>query len=300
MPSFWIRNWLSADAISRVESFNRARSLLLSALMQLLGTLKQASSRLPDEYRRMVEEAIEDFEGDAANASLSRLNEVLNGQVTQACVALMGQAYPFADSQRDMPIADFAKLFAPNGVIDRFFLQEMSPLVDITPAGWTWKEGGPLGGKLSANTLKQFERAAAIRDAFFPVGAMPQVDMNVAVRAMHPLVKTHTMHVNGQNLEFSAGINTPQVLSWPSSMAGGMVLLEVRPRASNREDELQIQGPWALRRLIMGSRPRVSGLVAAGAVLAAAGALDGHLYGAATYRGRRGAAWHAGYAVAAS
>ena len=34
-----------------------------------------------------VEEAIEDFEGDAANASLSRLNEVLNGQVTQACVA---------------------------------------------------------------------------------------------------------------------------------------------------------------------------------------------------------------------
>ncbi len=228
-------------------------------MAQLLGTLKQASSRLPDEYRRMVEEAIEDFEGDAANASLSRLNEVLNGQVTQACVALMGQAYPFADSQRDMPIADFAKLFAPNGVIDRFFLQEMSPLVDITPAGWTWKEGGPLGGKLSANTLKQFERAAAIRDAFFPVGAMPQVDMNVAVRAMHPLVKTHTMHVNGQNLEFSAGINTPQVLSWPSSMAGGMVLLEVRPRASNREDELQIQGPWALRRLIMGSRPRVSG-----------------------------------------
>ena len=65
-------------------------------------------------------------------------------------------------------MADFAKLFAPNGTIDKFFSANLDPLVNHTGKTWVWKPNP--ARKLSETTLRQFQYAAEIRDAFFPIG----------------------------------------------------------------------------------------------------------------------------------
>ncbi|MEL7113882.1 MAG: type VI secretion system membrane subunit TssM, partial [Pseudomonadota bacterium] len=112
-----------------VNAPDRAAALL----PPLLGSLKQSATRMPSPLDRMIDEAISDFEGDAANTSISRLNDALAQNVTQRCEAIIANRFPFSGgSSRDVSIPEFSQLFAPNGVIDRFFLQELSQFADLS------------------------------------------------------------------------------------------------------------------------------------------------------------------------
>ena len=103
--------------------------------------LRANASRLPRPVARMVNAAVDDFEGDAASNSLAQLNQMLNSTVTQQCESVIANRYPFAkDSERDVPMQDFARIFAPNGVIDRFFAQNLAPMADMSGKDWVWKE----------------------------------------------------------------------------------------------------------------------------------------------------------------
>ena len=83
-------------------------------------------------------------------------------------------------SNQEVPLGDFAKLFSPNGVIDKFFTQFLAPYADTRRPEWTWRKDSPVGRSLSAETLKQFQNAAYIRDAFFQTGgSMPQVSLAI-------------------------------------------------------------------------------------------------------------------------
>ena len=87
-------------------------------------------------------------------------------------------------SDREVPLADFAKLFSPNGVMDKFFTQYLAPYADTSKREWTWRQESPVEPSLSPATLREFQRAAEIRDAFFQTGGnQPMVTL-----AMQPPV----------------------------------------------------------------------------------------------------------------
>lgn len=226
-----------------------------------IGALKQAVSRLPEPMARMVAEAVDDFEGDQANASLAQLNQDLNTQVTQACDGIISNRFPFSrGSSRDVPMPEFARLFAPNGVMDRFFLQHLSPLADTTGKTWKWKDSGPLAGKLSNQTIKQFQRAAEIRDAYFITGGgTPSVDLTISAVSLHNRVKTAKLTINGQPVTTRARGNTPTNLNWPGSGGAGSVTLVFEPEMRGRESQLTINGGWAFVRFLNAGQPKVSG-----------------------------------------
>ncbi|MEL6519830.1 MAG: type VI secretion system membrane subunit TssM, partial [Pseudomonadota bacterium] len=204
-----------------VNAPDRAAALL----PPLLGSLKQSATRMPSPLDRMIDEAISDFEGDAANTSISRLNDALAQNVTQRCEAIIANRFPFSGgSSRDVSIPEFSQLFAPNGVIDRFFLQELSQFADLSGSTWSWKTDGPLAGKLSNATLKQFERAASIRDAFFASGGgTPNIAMTFRAR-MHSQIDVATLDIDGQPVITNRGTNTPTNITWPGSGAGNVTL----------------------------------------------------------------------------
>lgn len=226
-----------------------------------LGSLKAVSSRLPATLNRIMNEAVEDFEGDAANTSIAQLNNDLNVQVTLRCTEIVENRYPFArSSTRDVPMAEFAALFAPNGALDRFFLQNLSTYADMSGDDWIWKADSPLGSKLSAATLKQFQRAADIRDAFFPLGgAQPSVDITILQNAMHDRVKEATLEVNGNLIKTRPVGNTPMVINWPGSASAGSASISLRPKMGGRETEKIENGAWALMRLLDAGAPKLSG-----------------------------------------
>ena len=220
-----------------------------------IASLKSNVSRLPPPLARMMQSAVSDFEGDAAGSTITQLNQEMNSIVTRACQEVISNRYPFArDSNRDVPMAEFTKLFAPGGVIDRFFSEKLSPLVDMAPDGWDWKQGDRVGQDLSKATLREFQRAAAIRDAFFPAGApMLALQMVVKPQTLSGNADFALLEVNGTVIQSQQVGNAPVNLTWPGAGAGS-ASISIFPELPGRTSSITATGPWAfLRLLTMGS-----------------------------------------------
>lgn len=228
-----------------------------------IGALKANASRLPEPLRRMVNQAAAEFEGDAANTSIAQLNERLNNEVTQVCERIIANGYPFSGrSNRDVPMAEFARLMAPGGAMDGFFNTHLLPHANIGTDPWTWKDDSPIGDRLSTATLRQFQRAADIRDAFFPGGAsMPGFDITITQTQMHNEARSAMLEINGQIITTQQTGNLAQTIGWPGSGSGGSVTLQLAPELRGRQSAITVQppGPWALMRFINAGSPRPSG-----------------------------------------
>jgi type VI secretion system protein ImpL len=123
---------------------------------------------------------------------------------------------------------------------------------------WTWNTDSPLADKLSLQTLRQFQRAAAIRDAFFP-GRSPTVALDVTIiqTQAHDRVKQSVLVVDDQPVQMRQKGNTPVTIKWPGG--GGNTSLQLLPELGNRESQKLWQGPWAFMQFIREGSPRQVG-----------------------------------------
>ena len=217
-----------------------------------LASLRANASRLPRPVARMVSSAIDDFEGATDSNTRAQLNQMLNSTVTQQCESVIANRYPFAkDSERDVPMQDFARIFAPNGVIDTFFAQNLAQYTDMSGKDWVWKADTSLGRELSKATLKEFQRAAEIKDAFFPQrGAMPAVSLTVTPYSLNGEADMALMNVNGQIVQSTQVGGLPVTMQWPGSMSGGSVSITLTPEIPGRVSAVLTEGGWAFMRLL--------------------------------------------------
>ncbi len=91
-----------------------------------------------------------------------------NQQVLRECRDLIEGRYPVnRASAADVPLADFGRVFGTGGVFDKFFQENLQPLVDTSREPWRWRQGAaPIGG--SAALLRQFALVQRIRAMYFP------------------------------------------------------------------------------------------------------------------------------------
>jgi len=213
--------------------------------------LRANASRLPKPLARMVQAAAEEFDGDAADTSIAQLSQALNSTVTRSCQRVVDNRYPFVNSRRDVPISDFARMFAPNGVIDRFFVQNLAPHADMSGKVWKWKDDTRLGRELSNKTLRDFQRAALIREAFFPSGGtMPSVQITIIPKTLSGDADAALLEVNGNVLQTEHVAPRPQSFLWPGAGGSGSAGITMTPEIPGRPSELSRNGPWALKRLL--------------------------------------------------
>lgn len=223
-----------------------------------IGQLRVTASRLPPPLARMVNETVAALEGDAANAAIAQINADLASQVTRVCEEITANRFPFSRSpSRQVPLSEFAQLFAPDGVLDRFFNTHLALHAEMGGRGWSWKTDSPLADR-SVATLRQFERASRIRDAFFP-GRSPTVNLDVTIHqtAAHERIRQAILDINGQLIQTRQVGNTPQTVQWPGT--GAQVTLQLLPEISNRESGVRYQGPWALLLFLRDGQPRQVG-----------------------------------------
>ncbi len=81
---------------------------------------------------------------------------------------------------------DFIRLFGPGGVFDQFFTQNVRQYADITSLPWRPVATDGLPPPICAADLVQFQRARAIRDAFFPGVASIGLRFELVPRNMDP------------------------------------------------------------------------------------------------------------------
>jgi type VI secretion system protein ImpL len=168
--------------------------------------------------------------------------------------ALCNQAvtgrYPFAPgSSNDIPLDDFARLFAPGGLLDGFFNTQLHPYVDVS--GKVWKEQAVAGvaPPVSPADLAQFQRAAVIRDLFFGVsGNTPSLRFDLTPAFLDAGAKKVTLELGGTMIVYEHGQPNATQVTWPGStgMSTVRVVFDPPPAAGGG---LQASGPWALFRL---------------------------------------------------
>jgi type VI secretion system protein ImpL len=225
-----------------------------------VASLRANVSRLPQPLAGMVEKVAKDAAGDANASSIAQITDALAQNVTGVCQQIVSNRYPFAKTDRDVPLADFSKLFAPGGVIDKFFAANLDPLVNRGGKSWIWKPNPNLSRKLSDTTLRQFQQAAEIRDAFFPTGGnSPNLSFEVKPLTLSSDAQTATLMINGASVVVQQG--TPPAAAtvpWPGAGAGE-ASIAMSPDMPDRQSKLERTGGWALFRLIDAGAPIQSG-----------------------------------------
>jgi len=187
--------------------------------------------------------------GDAKQQARTAFNAP-NGPAAICKQAVEGH-YPFrADAPRETPPEDFARLFAPGGLLDAFFTQHLRAYVDQSPAGWKLQPVGGVEPPISEADLVQFQRAAAIRDVFFGAGgATPSVTFEITPISSDLVARRVLLDLNGVAVDYTHGPSRSTRVTWPGAQGMRSVRLTFEPPPSSGPPVIQGTGYWALFRV---------------------------------------------------
>ena len=220
--------------------------------VQIVATIKSVAGGLPQPLQNLLNSLIARSTGQAATFTQEGIKKAVAGGVGTFCNQAVQGRYPFVRaSAREVALGDFARLFAPAGQLDMFFKTNLQSFVDAS--GPTWKPIGLAQGvsSVAPATVAEFQRAAVIREAFFP-GGVP----NPAVMAEFQLVRlddkmSEVMLINeGQTTHFANGRTTAIRMSWPSLSPGNQIKMIGVLSGSSSTPTLSAEGAWALFRLL--------------------------------------------------
>jgi type VI secretion system protein ImpL len=253
---------------------NPSQAALANAALQTqVANLRANANRLPAPLSDMLLRAAGSFENDLTTSNRQQLARALGDQVIGQCQQVVPNRYPFArDSDREVPLADFGRLFAPNGVFDRFFTQYLAPMVDTSKRDWAWRQDNALARTLSPSTLREFQRAAQIRDAFFATGGgMPSITLSVIPPAIDQAGVTVKLDINGSVIESKAGSSSATSVQWPGAGLNRTSISVTQDTSSAFPGQfptgypapapsvLERQGAWSFFRMLSAASPRRQG-----------------------------------------
>ncbi|MEM6636314.1 MAG: type VI secretion system membrane subunit TssM [Pseudomonadota bacterium] len=226
-----------------------------------IGLLRSSLSRMPDLLNRMISGAIREFEGDAATASLEVLAEQIQTDVVEVCTDIIDGRFPFSNNvSRQVPLTSFAELFAPGGILDTFFNDNLARHADMTQDPWEWDPDSPIAERLSTTTLRQFQRAEAIRDAFFPARSpQPEVNMAVTLSSSHGTIRRVDMEVSGNEIGMRRNDPGPHTVSWGGASRAGGAKLTINKTRLTQGNSIGFDGAWAIIEFIQRGNPRTQG-----------------------------------------
>jgi len=245
--------YLSLVALNNPVEAARANA----ALSGQITTLRANASQLPVPFSEMLLRAAGIFEGDNVESARAQLNRELS-QIAGVCNQTVPNRYPFdRRSQRDVPLGDFARLFAPGGTFDKFFKERLETLIDKAKSRWTWRQDHPLARTLSPDAVLQFQHAAEIRDAFFAGGNLPSINLTVIPPRVSDI--TAKFEVNGMGVESKSTSPTPGAIQWPGAASVNRTAITVTTNSffgsGSQPSVLERVGPWSLFRMIDAGGP---------------------------------------------
>ncbi len=121
----------SIDQLVLAASNPSAAKQALEQVDVQVASLRANVSRLPQPLAGMIDKVAKDAAGDATASTIAQIADGMAQDVTGPCQQIVANRYPFfSKSERDVPMADFAKLFAPGGVIEKFYSANLDPLVN--------------------------------------------------------------------------------------------------------------------------------------------------------------------------
>ncbi len=222
-----------------------------------LGRFQEAVSRLQGPLKRWSQQISAGSSGITAEGTRAQVSARWQAQVAPFCSTALDGRYPFvAQSRQDVTMQDFARAFAPGGLIDKFFTDNLLRYVNTSTRPWTWKTGNQAELGSSDAVLRQFEYAAQIRDTFFAGGNAPSVPFEITPFALAPGLTSASLDIDGQSLTDTTASddNVPKAFRWPGDV--GFARVTFAPPSNTVESVLSREGPWGWFRLLKSAAVR--------------------------------------------
>lgn len=177
------------------------------------------------------------------------------------CPLAVNGRFPFVPgSSLETPLDDFAKLFAPGGLIDGFFNTQLRPYVDTTGKAWKPQSVDGIPAPVSQADLAQFQRAAVIRDLFFAPGSTTiAVRFDIMPVELDPGASQVSLEFDGTSVTYTHGPSRSTQITWPGPNGMRNVRLVFDPPPPGGTGVLAETGPWAMFRLFGRGRLQQAG-----------------------------------------
>ena len=190
--------------------------------------------------------------GGAADQAKKAFNAP--GGPASLCKQAVAGRYPFSPgSSNDIPLDDFARLFASGGLLDKYFNDNLASFVDTSGTVWKAQAVAGVAPPVSAGDLTQFQRASQIRDLFF-AGGGNQPTVRFDITPIDTDAKQVTIDLDGLSVVYAHGPLRATSVTWPGPNRMNSARLVFDPPPSSGAPVVQATGPWALFRLFgMGS-----------------------------------------------
>lgn len=217
---------------------------------------QELANRLPGPIQRWSTQISSGSSGITADGTRASINALWQSQVLPFCTQALDNRYPFnRRAKADVSMTDFARLFAPNGMIDGFFNENLRKYVDTRARPWAWKRVNDTDLGISQAVLQQFQYAAEIRDAFFADGANVAVRFQITPEAIDPKAKQLVLEIDGQEVNFAHNMAPkPSAITWPGAVGSSRIVLQ--PVVNNTSNAITREGPWAWFRLLSAAEVR--------------------------------------------
>jgi type VI secretion system protein ImpL len=217
--------------------------------------------RLPPSLQPVFTRIRKEAGAVAEGRSRERLKAIWSSTVLPACIAATRGKYPFDPSAaKDLEIADFGRLFAPDGAIAAFRNMYLKSFLDTTERPWKWRTARNIDLQLGDATLKAFEQADAIASALFE-GGKPSMHYTIEFTSLDRRADTIQLDVGGAVASYAHGPVTPTAAQWPQPVASP-VTLSATPEVEGRTNAITADGPWGLFRVMQKAKVTIAGPIA--------------------------------------
>ncbi|MDP9044073.1 MAG: type VI secretion system membrane subunit TssM [Pseudomonadota bacterium] len=212
--------------------------------------VKADAPRLPEPARTMVTALGSSTANVAQILMRQNLSEEVRAQVGEFCAQAIARRYPVdRHAALDTTPADFAQVFGPGGRFDHLVQDKLAPYIDTAARpNWRFKpvNGTPLGS--DTGSLPQFQRAAVIRDTFFPGGTL-SMRLEFKPVDMDNDITRFLIDVDGQLVQWEHGPQIPVTVAWPGPRGSQQIRVQVSTRGGSSNAGMTTDGPWAMFRM---------------------------------------------------
>ena len=219
--------------------------------------IKSEADRMPPPVSAILSGLVASSGGQAAQVVKNGIQKQLAGQVTVQCRPAIDGRYPFARSQqtKEVPLGDFSAMFKPGGVLDGFAKTSLIGVVDMSGPVWRVVKADGVA-QLDETSVANFQRAAVIRDAFFPAGMpSPLVQADLILTRAEDGVGKVVVKVDDTETPLTSTAGGQGVrLVWPSSRPAPQIRVSVLNARGIETGFLNFDGTWALFRLMDAAR----------------------------------------------
>ncbi|MGO3296796.1 MAG: type VI secretion system membrane subunit TssM [Marinobacter sp.] len=213
-------------------------------------TLQRMAGHQPEPLNRLLNRLATESWRVLLDQAVAQLEREWYREVYQPFQQNLARHYPFnANAGRDVALQDFERFFAPGGVLDTFYEENLKLFLEDHP-----EQVGDArrAGLVRRDVLAALGNADKIRSAYFTRGGALDVEFALEPLNLSSNKRRSVVNLDGQLVEFSHGPRQSIPLVWPNTLRdtveSRITLVPVQVNRSPRS--ISQSGPWALFRLL--------------------------------------------------